>query len=137
MALQLSVAVRNGMLNAIETAVGTSAKLKLYDLTAGAPENCAAEIAGTVLATLDLPSDWMAAADSGAKAKEGTWADSSADAAGTADYWRLFASDGSTCHAQGTVTATGGGGDLTVDNTVLASAQSFTVTAFTLTAANA
>jgi hypothetical protein len=38
---------------------------------------------------------------------------------------------------QGTVTATGGGGDMTVDNVSFAAAQAFTVTSFTLTAGNA
>lgn len=38
---------------------------------------------------------------------------------------------------QGTVTATGGGGDMTVDNTSFASGQQFTVTGFTITAGNA
>jgi hypothetical protein len=137
MALQLSVAVRNAMLDAIETTVGATAVLKIYDLTAGAPANCAAAITGTILATLTLPSDWMAAASSGAKALAGTWQDTSADASGTADFFRLFANDGTTCGAQGTVTATAGGGDMTVDNTVFAAAQSFTVTGFTLTAGNA
>ncbi len=137
MALQYSVAVRNAQLDAVETTVGTSAILKIYDLTAGAPANCAASITGTVLATLSLPSDWMSAASSGSKAMTGTWQDSSADNAGTADFFRLFASDGTTCHAQGTVTATGGGGDLTLDNTSIASAQSVTVTSFTISAGNA
>lgn len=137
MALQYSVAVRNARLDAVETTIGTSPVLKIYDLTAGAPANCAASITGTVLATLTLPSDWMAAASAGAKAKSGTWEDTSADAAGSADFFRLFASDGTTCHAQGTVTATGGGGDLTVDNVVFAVGQAFTVTGFALTAGNA
>ena len=66
-----------------------------------------------------------------------TWEDTSADATGTAAHFRIYASDGTTCHAQGTVTATGGGGDLTVDNTSFASGQSFTVTTFSLTAGNA
>lgn len=137
MALQYSVAVRNAQLDAVESTVGTAAVLKLYDLTAGAPADCAAAITGTVLATITLPSDWMNAASSGSKTKLGTWQDSSADAAGTADFFRLFASDGTTCHAQGTVTATGGGGDLTLDNAVIASAQSVTISTFTLSAGNA
>ena len=137
MALQFSDTVRNALLDSIETAVSTSAVLKIYDLTAGAPANCAAAITGTVLATLTLPSDWMAAASSGSKAKSGTWQDASADNAGTADFFRLFASDGTTCHMQGTVTATGGGGDMTVDNAVFAAGQSFTVNTFTLTAPGA
>jgi hypothetical protein len=121
----------------VESTIGTSAVLKIYDLTAGAPANCAAAITGTVLATITLPSDWMNAASSGSKTKLGTWQDTSADAAGTADFFRLFASDGTTCHAQGTVTATGGGGDMTLDNAVIASAQSVTISTFTISAGNA
>ena len=39
-----------------------------------------------------------------------------------------------TCHIQGTVTITGGGGDLTMDNNVLASGQTVNQNSFTLTA---
>lgn len=137
MALQYSVAVRNAQLDTVESTIGTAAVLKIYDLTAGAPADCAAAITGTVLATITLPSDWMNAASSGSKTKLGTWQDASADASGTADFFRLFASDGTTCGAQGTVTATGGGGDLTLDNTSIAAAQSVTVSTFTLSAGNA
>ena len=137
MSLQYSVNVRNAQLDALETAVGVSAILKIYDLTAGAPANCAAAITGTVLATLNLPSDWMAAASAGSKAMLGTWQDASADNAGVADFFRLFASDGTTCHAQGTVTLGGGGGDMTLDNTNITAGQSVTVTSFTISAGNA
>ena len=135
MALQYSVAVRNAQLDAFETTIGTSAILKIR--SGSAPANCAAADSGTVLATLNLPSDWMAAASSGSKAMAGSWTDASADATGTAAHFRLYASDGTTCGAQGTVTATGGGGDMTVDNTSFASGQSFTINTFTLTAGNA
>ncbi len=135
MTLQYSVAVRNAKLDAVETTTGTSAIMEIR--TGSPPANCAAANSGTVLATLTLPSDWMAAASSGSKAKSGTWQDASADNTGTAGHWRLFASDGTTCGAQGTVTATGGGGDMTVDSTSFTAGQSFTVTTFTLTAGNA
>lgn len=135
MAIQLSTAVRNARLDAIETTVGVSAVLKMR--TGAPPANVATADSGTVLATLNLPSDWMAAASAGAKAKSGTWEDLSADAAGTAAHFRVYASDGTTAHLQGTVTATGGGGDLTVDNVVFAAAQAFTITGFTLTDGNA
>lgn len=135
MTVQLSANARNARLDAIETTIGTSAVLKIR--TGAPPANVAAADSGTVLATLSLPSDWMAAASSGSKAKSGTWEDASADAAGTAAHFRLYASDGTTAHMQGTVTATGGGGDMTVDNTSFAVGQSFTVTAFTLTDGNA
>jgi hypothetical protein len=135
MAVKLSVAVRNARLDAIETAIGTSAVLKIR--TGAPPTNIMDADSGTVLATVNLPSDWMAAAASGSKSKSGTWEDTSADAAGTAGHFRIYASDGTTQHIQGTVTATGGGGDMTVDNTSFAAGQSFTVTAFTLTDGNA
>ena len=134
MALQASVAVRNARADAVETAIGTSAIMKIR--TGAQPANCAAADSGTVLATLALPSDWMAAASAGAKAKSGTWQDASADAAGTAAHFRVYATDGTTCHLQGTVTATGGGGDLTLDNAVLASAQVVTITSFGWTEPN-
>lgn len=135
MALKFSVAVRNARLDAIETAIGTSAVLKIR--TGAAPTNITDADSGTVLATLSLPSDWMAAAASGSKGKAGTWEDTSADATGTAEHFRVYASDGTTQHIQGSVTATGGGGDMTVDNTSFAAGQSFTVTAFSLTDGNA
>lgn len=135
MALQLSVGVRNARLDAIETTIGTSAVLKIR--TGAQPADCATADSGTVLATLSLPSDWMAAASSGSKAKAGTWSDSSADNTGTAGHFRIYASDGTTCHVQGTVTATGGGGDMTVDSTSFTAGQGFTITTFSLTDANA
>lgn len=135
MALQFSTTVRNALLDVIESTIGTAAVLKIR--TGAVPASVATADSGTVLATLTLPSDWMAAASSGQKALSGTWEDTSADATGTAAHFRLYASDGTTAHMQGTVTATGGGGDMTVDNTSFASGQAFTVSTFTLTAPGA
>lgn len=135
MAIQLSTTVRNARLDAIETAIGASAVLKIR--SGAAPANVAAADSGTVLATLSLPSDWLAAASSGSKAKSGTWQDTSADATGTAAHFRIYASDGTTPHIQGTVTVTGGGGDMTVDSVSFTAGQSFTISTFTLTDGNA
>ncbi|MCX8017477.1 MAG: hypothetical protein N2690_06225 [Rhodocyclaceae bacterium] len=135
MAIQFSVAVRNARLDAIETAIGASAIMRIR--TGAPPASCATADSGTVLATLNLPSDWMANAASGSKTMAGTWQDSSADASGVAGHFRIYDSSGTTCHLQGTVTATGGGGDLQVDNVNFATGQQFTVTSFTLTDGNA
>ena len=134
MTLQYSVAVRNARLDVVESTIGASAILKIR--SGAAPANCAAADSGTVVSTVNLPSDWMAAASGGSKSMSGTWQDLSADATGTAAHFRLYATDGTTCHAQGTVTVTGGGGDMTVDNTSFSSGQSFTVTGFTFAAGN-
>ncbi len=135
MALQLGTTVRNAVLDAIETAIGTSAIMKIR--TGSAPANCAAADTGTVLATLNLPSDWMAAASGGTKAKNGTWEETSADATGTAAHFRVYDSGGSTAHIQGTVTVTAGGGDLTLDSVSITATNLVTITSFTLTAPNA
>ena len=135
MTVQLSVAARNARLDAIETAVGVSAILEIR--SGSQPANCAAADSGTLLASMSLPSDWMAAASSGTKALSGTWQDTSANNAGTAAHFRIKDSGGTTTHMQGSITATGGGGDMTIDNTTIAASQVITVTAFTLTDGNA
>ena len=135
MAFQFSTTARNAALDAIETAIGTSAVLKIR--SGSVPADCGTADAGTVLATLNLPSDWLAAASGGSKSKSGTWEDASADATGTAGHFRIYANDGTTVHMQGTITATGGGGDMTLDNTSIASAQQVTITSFTLSAGGA
>lgn len=135
MSIQFSTSVRNARLDAIETTISTSAIMKLR--TGAAPADCGTADSGTVLATLSLPSDWLAAASGGSKAKSGTWQDASADATGTAAHFRIYDSGGTVCHIQGTVTATGGGGDLTLDNTSIATGQTVTITSFSLTDGNA
>lgn len=135
MAIQYSAAVRNAELDALETAIGTGAIMKIR--SGSAPATVATADSGTVLATISLGSDWMAAASGGSKSKSGTWQDASADATGTAAHFRIYASDGTTAHIQGTVTVTGGGGDLTLDSVSITAAQVVTVSSFTITAGNA
>lgn len=133
MAIQLSVSVRNARLDSIETILGTSPILRIF--SGAAPANCAAANSGTTLATVTLPSDWMAAAGSGAKAKSGTWQDASADATGTAAHFRIHDSGDVACHLQGTVGTSGT--DMIVDSVSFTATQSFTITSFTLTDGNA
>lgn len=134
MALQYSAAVLNAKLDAIETTIGTAPLLKFY--TGSEPANCAATATGTNLASQALPSDWLANASAGVKSKAGTWS-GTYSASGTVGYFRIYDSTGTTCHNQGSVTATGGGGDMTMDNTSAAAAQAWTVNSFALTSANA
>ena len=133
--MQMSTAVRNAQLDAAETTVGTAPILELR--SGAAPANCAAADSGTLIASMTLPSDWMANAASGAKAKSGTWQDLSADATGIVGHYRIKDSGGSTCHFQGPVSESGGGGDIILDNTDVNAGQPITITSFTLTAGNA
>lgn len=134
MAIQLSVAVRTARVTAIETTIGTAPLLRIY--SGAQPADCATAASGTLLAECTLPSDW-ATETNGVLTKSGAWADSAANGTGTAGHYRIYDSTGTNCGIQGTVTATGGGGDMTVDNTSFATNQVFTVTTFTLTDANA
>ena len=134
MAIQFSGSVRDGRLNSIETTIGTSAVLKIF--TGSPPANCAAADTGTTLATLSLPSDYFNAASSGSMTKLGTWS-VTASATNTAGYFRVYNSGVTTCHIQGTVSASGGGGDMIVSTTSFVSGATVTVNTFTLTDANA
>jgi len=134
MSVQASAAVRNAILDAIETLIGTAPKLRYY--TGAMPANCATAASGTLLVEMSLPSDWMAAASAGSKSKSGTWS-GTASGTGSAGYYRIYDTAGTNCHWQGTITATGGGGDLTLDNVSIASGQPVTQNSFDILAANA
>lgn len=143
MAFKLSAAARNARLDAIETFVGAAPILWL--ISGAAPTNITDSDGGTVLASLTLPSDYMANAASGQKALSGTWS-AAATAAGTVGHFRItkagvssanMLSGGTYVEAQGSVTATGGGGDMTLDNAVVAVDQVVTINTFTLTDGNA
>jgi hypothetical protein len=132
MAIKLSTAVRNAMLDAYETTVGASPKMRI--LTGAAPANCAAAQTGTLLAELTLPADWAADAASGAKPLAGSWS-GSVTVAGTAGYFRILDNSGTTCHEQGTIGTSGQ--DINLTSTSLTVGQVLVVTAKTLTAGNA
>jgi hypothetical protein len=132
-AFQFSTAVRNAAADAIESTIGTAPTLEIR--TGAAPANCAAADSGTVLATMTLPSDWLAAASGGAKTLAGTWEDTSADGTGTAGHFRIKVSG--TCHIQGSVSMSGGGGDMILVNTSIVATQPVSITAFTVTAGGA
>lgn len=135
MTMQYSTVVRNARLDVVESTIGVTPILEIR--TGSQPADCGAAASGTLLAQFALPSDWMAAASAGAKAKSGTWSGAGL-AAGTAGYFRIYESGSpSACHIQGSITATGGGGDMTLDNTSIAAAQTINISSFTLTAGNA
>lgn len=132
---QMSATVRNAIANAYEAAIGPNAIVKLR--TGPQPASCSAADAGSVVATINTPADWMAAAANGSVVKAGVWEDDAADATGQPGHFRVYAADGVTCHDQGSVTLTGEGGDLTIDNTSINAGQKVTITGFSLTAGGA
>lgn len=130
MAVQRSDAVRSAMLDAIETTIGTSPKLRI--LTGSPPANCAASQTGTLIVEIPLPSDWAAAASAGVK----TWnavTGVAATTGGTAGYYRIVDTAGTTCHEQGTCSATGGGGDIFIDPVIVPLSQVVNVPSWSVT----
>lgn len=137
MALKYKTELRNAKLDAIETYIGTSASLRIYSGTA--PTNITDANSGTLIADINLPSDWLAAAANGAKAiNNGPWQDTSADNGATAGHFRIYNSqstkDGTTCVIQGTCAQ--GSGDLQLDNATVTAGQTISITAFTITDGN-
>ena len=133
MTIQLSAAVRNAMLDAIETAIGTSAVLQVF--SGSMPANTGVADSGTLLVEFDLASDWAAAASAGSKALNNLTLSATAVAGAptNAGYFRIKDSTKTTVHMQGTITATGGGGDATMDNISIASGQTIQIPSWSWT----
>jgi hypothetical protein len=135
MPVRFHVAVRNARLDAIETTIGASPTLELR--TGPRPANITDADTGTLLASMTLPADWMAAASAGSKALAGgPWTDTSANAAGTFGHYRLKTSGG-VCYEDGTVSGPGGGGDIVMDSATVAAGQEVRIVSKTLTDGNA
>lgn len=129
----LNLPVRNGILDSLFNA---GSALAMFDngtaeFRSGAAPGADNAASGTLIASVALGADAMTAAAGGSVSKNATWQDLSADNAGTIGHVRFKSSDGLKI-IEFTVTATGGGGEVTVDNTVLAAGQQFTVTGFTV-----
>jgi hypothetical protein len=128
MTLDLNNLLANALLDRYDTEFPAGS---ILEIRSGAPPGAEAAATGTLLASITLPATPWAAAATGSKAKSGTWSTTGA-AAGSAGHYRLK-NAGDTRREEGTVTATGGGGDMTLDNVVIAVGQAVTVTTFTRT----
>jgi len=133
MALSYSTAIRNAQLDQVTTAVGTTAKLRIYSGTR--PANVAASITGTLLAELTCNATFAPAASGGVLTLNSITSDASADATGTATHFRLWNSAGSTAMVDGDVGTSGS--DLNLNAVALTIGGSVAVTSFTITAGNA
>jgi hypothetical protein len=131
--LQFSVRLRNAMLAALPTILPAGTVIKIYSGTM--PDNAGAADQGTVLATITTTEDWLLEPASGTISMTGLLEDPEADADGTAAFFRAYAPDAA-CDIQGTVSLTGGGGAMTVDNVLFKQGQKFDITAFAITAGN-
>ena len=114
--IKFRATLNNSLLNLVESTIGTAPKLRILT---GAPEATPETAqAGTQIVQITLPSDWMSNANANLKAKSGIWA-GKATAAGTAGHFRILNSAATVCYMVGSITGTGGGGDITTADPVI------------------
>lgn len=92
----------------------------------------AAAATGTLLATLTLSKPAFGNSAAGVATAAAVGSDTSVDANGTAGYYRALDGNGVTV-MQGTITATGGGGDMTFDNINFVAGGTAILTSWTIT----
>lgn len=132
MATRVTDAVQNAAADAVVDLLDAGAgagTLKIYSGTQPADADDAAS--GTLLVTLTFSDPAFGAAAAGV-ATANAITDGTAVATGTAGWFRCEDSAGTTVF-DGDVTATGGGGDLELDNTSIATDQTVSITSLTYT----
>jgi lipopolysaccharide export system protein LptA len=123
MAVTHGTPTRNALVSAVATAIGAGGKLKLRTS------------ANAVLATIALSSTPLATPSGGAASLSGLPLSVAASAPGSLTGGNFVVTDSSDVTIfTGSITVTGGGGDLTVDNVTVTSGQTCTVTGGTYTA---
>lgn len=132
MTLSYRLATRNAMLDVITSEIGTSGLLRIYS---GTPPASAADslVGNTLLAELALSSSFAGAASAGVLTANSITSDSSADATGTATFFRLTKSDG-TAIVQGSVGTSGA--DLNLTSTSITAGGGVSVTSLSITEGN-
>ena len=130
MALAYNVTTRNAMLDAITTRAGASAKLRIYDGARPATGGAAT----TLLAELVCNATFAPAAAAGVLTLNAIANDVSADATGTASWFRIVQSDGTTHVLDGSVAASGS--DLNLSTVSIVVGGPVSVTSFVITEGN-
>ena len=133
MAIKLSTAARNAMLDGITSTVGGSAKLRIYDGSQPAGPGTAVSTQ-VLLAELTCNATFAPAASSGVLTLNAITQDSSADATGTASWFRIVTSGG-TAVIDGSVSTSGA--DMNLNSTSIVSGGTVSITSATFTAGNA
>ena len=134
MALGFDVTLRNNMLDEITARAGASALLRIYDGTRPATGGAVTNL----LAQLTCNATFAAAASSGVLTMNSIASDTSAAATGTATWFRIVQSDGSTHAMDGDVsTVAAGTGDMQLDDTAIVLGGTVAISSGTFTAGNA
>lgn len=134
MTTRLAATTRNARLDALITALGGGAQIRIF--TTPRPANVAAAETGTLLAELTGGTPFAPAASGGAATANAVTQDASANATGTAAWARLRTSGG-TAIMDIDVSATGGGSELELVTTSIVTGQPVQISSFVLTEGNA
>jgi len=130
MALTISTVSKNLGLNA-QFDVLNSGFLRIYSGTRPATPDTALS-GNTLLAELTFGATAFAAASGGTKTANAIGSDTSADATGTATFFRAFKTDGTTAVVDGTVGTSGA--DAIINSTSIVAATTVACTSMVLTA---
>ena len=130
MALGYVARLRNAKQDAITTDAGNGAIIRIYNGARPATGGAAT----TVLAELTCGTPFAAAAASGVLTLGAITQDSSANATGTASWFRIFRSDGTTIVMDGDVGTSGS--DLNLTTTSIVAGQPVSITSFVITEGN-
>jgi len=132
--LKYSALLRNAKLDAITTQVGTSALIRIYDGSQPATPETAIGAQVLLAELTGNASAFAAAASGGVLTASAITNDSSANATGTASWFRILTS-GATAKIDGTVGV--GTFDMVINNTSIATGQVVSISSLTITAGNA
>jgi len=133
MATRINTSVRNACANAVTATADAGPGPAYVEIRTGAqPATPATAASGTLLGTLTCSDPSFGAASNGVISAAAITGDSSADATGTAGWYRLYDSTGAAC-VDGTVTAAGGGGDMIINNVSIVAGGTISITSWTIT----
>lgn len=110
-------------------------KLRIYESGSAPPTNADDAIAGTLLAELTLNATMETSVTNGVITAAAITSDSDANAAGTADYFRIWDAAGTTCYFQGTAGEAADTTDMTLDDKAITLHATVACSALTLTLA--
>lgn len=134
MALKLSATARTNQMTQLNTDIGASCKIRIYN--GSRPANVGTAISGqTLLAELTGNASGFGTASAGDLTAAAITSDTAADASGTASWFRIFKSDGTTAVCDGDVATSGA--DLNLNTTTLVAGGPVAISSFVITAGGA
>jgi hypothetical protein len=131
----IAQASARAFLDQLDSDLGNGALIRIY--TGAAPATCETAASGTLLAEAAAGGgvtlfDAATGTTTASIALSAAVSDTSADATGTAGYFRLYNSAGTTCYFQGNVGATGSGDDLELASTSITATDTVTISLLTI-----